>query len=245
MNHGRIDCSILIVMLTVLSVTGCATATFEPNRPGPEGQLAILGPNSSFKLDASPKDWPKDWIVSTDNSSGRAALSKVVLEGVPAVELRSMDTVTVAVRHVDAMLLATPFLSWSWNLSDYGSGIHPVRLVVGFQGGVINGAEDPLGGGLPSHDRALALVWGDTMLRRGTLSLPPADHPDESPLYTVRGGRENTKRWWLETVDLSQLYASAWPNDNFAQVRITFIGIAAAPKIPPVRGRVSGILLSH
>jgi len=73
---------------------------------------------------------------------------------------------------------------------------------VGFEGGQgANGEADPLGGGLPSHDRALALVWGDTMLRRGSLSLPPTERPTEAPLYTVRGGRENTRRCWLEKGD--------------------------------------------
>ena len=228
-------------MATMLAITGCA-GPVPINRPAPEGHLAVMGPAPHFDLSAPPKDW----IISTDNANGRAALTMTKLQGVPALELRSTDTVTVAVRRVDAMLLATPYLSWSWHLSDHGSGIHPVRLVVGFQGGAASGAEtEPLGGGLPNHDRALALVWGDTMLRRGTLSLPPADRPTQAPLYTVRGGRENTRRWWLETVDLSEFYAKAWPGDDFRHVRITFIGIAAAPHTPAVRGRVAGILLSH
>jgi len=211
------------------------------NRPAPEGQLAVMGPAPSFSLDAPPKDW----IISTDNADASAALSMVALDGVPALEVKSAARQTLAVRRVDAMLLATPFLSWSWHLSDYGQGIHPVRIVVGFSGGVRSDTTEQLGGGLPPHERALALVWGDTALRRGSLSLPPPERPTEAPLYTVRGGRENTRQWWLETVDLSQLYAQAWPLDDFRQVRITFIGIAAAPKIPPVRGRIAGILLSH
>lgn len=204
--------------------------------------MAVLGPEPSFNIDAPPKDW----IISTDNSDGRASLTTVTFQGLPALELKSSNTATIAVRRVDAMLLATPFLSWQWNLSDHGPGIHPVRIVVGFSGGVPEGEDaTQLGGGLPTHDRALALVWGDTMLKRGSLSLPPAEHPTEAPLYTVRGGRENTRRWWPEAVDLSQFYAKAWPSDDRRQVRITFIGIAAAPKMPPVHGRVSSILLSH
>jgi len=241
MNRIPIACRIMFLAFAMLGISACSSS-FSPTRPAPEGQLGIMGPGPNFNLDAPPKDW----IISTDNSSGRKALSTLTLQGIPALQLESTNTVTVAVRQVDAMLLATPYLSWSWNLSDHGQGIHPTRLVVGFQGGAgENDATKSLGGGLPNHDRALALIWGDTMLRRGTLNLPTAERPTEAPLYTVRGGRENTRRWWLETVDLAQLYAQAWPGDNFKQVRITFIGIAAAPKMPPVQGRVSGILLSH
>lgn len=221
---------------------GCSGALVSPSRPNPEGQMNVLGPEPSFNLDAPPKDW----IISTDNQDGRAALSSKPFQGVPALELKSSETATIAVRRVDAMLLATPYLSWSWNLSDHGAGIHPVRIVVGFSGGISDDQDAiQLGGGLPPHDRALALVWGDTLLKRGTLSLPPPESVAEAPLYTVRGGRENTRKWWPEAVDLSQFYAQAWPNDDRRKVRISFIGIAAAPKTPAVHGRVSGILLSH
>lgn len=234
----------LTLAAALLSVMACA-APVKPQRPAPEGQLAVMGPAPTFSLDAPPQDW----IISTDNADGRDALGTVTLQGVPAVELKSTGATTVAVRRVDAMLLATPYLSWSWHLSDHGTGIHPVRIVVGFQGGRPEGGDtDPLGGGLPAHDRALALVWGDTLLRRGSISLPPAERPTQAPLYTVRGGRENTRRWWLETVDLADLYAQAWPDDVRKQARITFIGIAAAPRSTAqasVRGRVAGILLSH
>jgi len=231
------------VLLAALVLAQGCVKTAPPNRPAPEGHLGIMGPGPEFRLDAPPRDW----IISTGGQDGPAPLSVATVDGVPALELKSAATPSVAVRQVDAMLLATPYLSWSWHLSDHGAGIHPVRIVVGFQGGGApeGGAGNTLGGDLPAHDRAIALVWGDTMLRRGTLSLPAADKPWEAPLYTVRGGRENTRRWWLETADLAQLYAEAWPDTDMRQVRITFIGIAAAPRAPSVRGRVSGILLSH
>ena len=245
MIGARLAMPILICAAALLSATGCAGPS-APNRPAPEGQLAVMGPDPSFSLDAPPKDWIISTTSPNPSGQGRATLRTVSHQGVPAVELSSTDTMSVAVRRVDAMLLATPYLSWSWHLSDHGQGIHPVRIVVGFVGGIgEDAARDPLGGDLPAHDRAIALVWGDTLLRRGSLSLPPADRPTQAPLYTVRGGRENTRRWWLETVDLSQIYAEAWPGDDFKKVRIGFIGLAAAPRKPAVSGRVSGILLSH
>lgn len=229
----------------LLSVMACSTPETRPsmpNQPSPEGRLAIMGPSQSFNLDAPPEDW----IVVGGGPDAPTAIAKVTRNGIPAVEIKSGPEHVIAVRKVEAMMLATPFLSWNWHLTNHGDGIHPVRLVVGFQGGAPEGVvPETQGSGLPPHDRALALVWGDTALRRGTMSLPPAERPNEAPIYTVRGGRENTRKWWFEAVDLSALYAKAWPNDNRRRTRITFIGLAAAPTETAVRGRISGILLTH
>jgi len=237
---------LLIIGALALTLTACAKPV-PPNWPTPEGQLTIMGPGLQFNLDAPPKDW----IIATDEantgpSPTSTPLSTVLYDGVWALEIRSGPVRSIAIRKVDAMLLATPYLSWMWNLSDHGPGIHPVRLVVGFNGGTLGGGTSGLlGDGLPAHDRALTLVWGDTALRRGTFSLPPADRPFEAPVYTVRGGRENTRKWWADTVDLSDLYARAWPQDTLRTSKITFIGIAAAARTPAVRGRVAEIRLSH
>jgi len=230
----------------VLAVSSCvAPKPVIPDQPSPEGRLTVMGSQQSFNLDAPPADW----IVSGGGGlkgHDRDAISTVTRDGVRALELKSGPQRVIAVRRVDAMMLATPFLSWAWRLSNHGAGIHPVRLIVGFNGGAPQGtALDSQGDGLPPHDRALALVWGDTALRRGALSLPPTNKPLEAPLYTVRGGRENTRKWWVENVDLSDLYAKAWPNDNRKRTHITFIGLAAAPTHNVVRGQISGILLTH
>lgn len=211
--------------------------------PAPEGRLAVMSAGSAFRIDAPPGDW----IVQGNTGDGRPALQSVNVGGVAALELRTGPEPVVAVRRVDAMMLATPFLTWSWNLSDHGAGTHPMRIVVGFLGGAPRGGETPvlLGGGLPVHDRALALVWGDSMLGRGTLKPPPQGQPLATPHYIVRGGRENTRKWWLESVDLSRFYQNSWPRDDFRNTRITFIGIAAGAHQPTIRGRVSGIVLTH
>ncbi len=227
---------------TVLILAACADPSVRPNQPSPEGHLAIMGPEPGFRLDAPPEDW----IISGGGAERTDSLTLVNRDGMPAVELKSGAERIIAVRRVDAMMLATPFLSWTWHLTNHGPGIHPVRLVVGFHGGAPEDAETAKqGNGLPEHDRAIALVWGDTALRRGALSLPPPDRPYETPIYTVRGGRENTRTWWQEAVDLSELYAKAWPGDDRRRTRISFIGLAAAPTPTVVRGRLSGILLTH
>ncbi|MCW8916883.1 MAG: DUF3047 domain-containing protein [Magnetovibrio sp.] len=213
-----------------------------PAQPTPEGLLTVMGSTSALNLNAPPSDWV---IVGGDNNTV-PVLSNVTMGGIHALELRSGQNPVIAVRKVDAMMLATPYLSWSWHLSNHGAGIHPVRLVIGFEGGLREGDETgSRGADLPEHDRALTLVWGDSALRRGALSLPPIERPFEAPVYTVRGGRENTRTWWSEAVDLSSLYAQAWPQDNHRRVRIKFIGLAAAHSPSVVRGRIAQIVLTH
>lgn len=211
-------------------------------QPSPEGRLTVMAGAPNFDLNAPPADW----IIEGGQTGAPLPLKRIQRDGRPALELQSGPGRIIAVRQVDAMMLATPYLSWSWHLSNHGEGIHPVRLVIGFSGG--SGQNAPVaaqGATLPHHDRAISLVWGDTALRRGALSLPPAERPHQTPVYTVRGGRENTRIWWKEIVDLSDLYAKSWPQDTRKNVRIAFIGLAAAPTQAPVHGRVSGILLTH
>lgn len=226
--------------LCTWTLGACSNTPPPPSMPGPEGQLTIMGNGTALNLDAPPRDW----IISGGGEDRASAITSVNRDGVAALEIRSGPERVIVVRQVDAMLLATPFLSWTWNLSNHGAGIHPVRLVVGFKGGAPEDSETTnQGDGLPEHDRAIVLAWGDTALKRGTLSLPPPERPFEAPVYTVRGGRENTRRWWNDAVDLSDLYTKAWPNDNSRHARIAFIGLAAAPSTKPVRGRISNILL--
>jgi len=242
--------TVFYLTIFLASVAGCSNTrtSRQPDKsvPSPEGHLMVMQTGLRFNLDAPPKDW---FVATTEpgqkTNTAFSPLSSVTIGGIKALEIRTGPAHSIAIRKVDAMLMATPYLSWSWNLSDHGLGIHPVRLVIGFRGGSPVETAALLGGGLPLHDRALTLVWGDTALRRGTLTAPPLDHPHEAAVYTVRGGRENTRKWLNDTVDLSDLYRQAWPHDTRRGVHITFIGIAAAPKMPAVRGRVANITLSR
>ena len=79
---------------------------------------------------------------------------------------------------------------------------------------------------------------------RGSFDLPaPAVH--RAPVYLVRGGRENTGKWWQEAVDLGDLYRRLWPDGDHDRVHVVFIGIAAAAAIRPNGGSFSGIRLSR
>ncbi len=220
--------------------------------PGPSvqpwGRLEVLGPGERFSLELLPADW-----VIEGASAGGERISVVEKQGVPALRMTSGEDGFVVVRRTRAMLLATPYLSWAWNMDPHRAAHHPVRMVVGFQGGNPDGASSGgrpfawFGSALPPHDRGLAIAWSDSALGRGNLSRPGGDQEDRAARYTARGGRENTGAWWLETVDLSGLYAEAWPRDRLGGVRVVFIGVAAAATdtATATAGYFSGIVLSR
>lgn len=188
-----------------------------------------------------------DWVVYGESGT----FAPAIRDGVPSVRAVPGDETAVLARRVDATVLATPFLSWAWSMDPSPEGAHPVDIVVGFYGGdPASGSwgSQPLawtGSPLPPFDRLLALRWGALALRRGTLEDPPEDR---QRAYIVRGGNDNAASWWLETVDLSDIYARAWPRDDRGRAKVMFVGIrvrAHAADTPPAAGYVSGIILSR
>lgn len=233
--------AIAVALLTVL--WGCADHTV--SIAAPEGKLEVLDISPGF----SPEDLPRNWAVEGPGDVVQSQLAVVEKDGVKALKVANAKEGFVVARRTGAMLLATPFLSWSWNMEPHGSGFHPVRVVVGFYGGSPqSGGKGPprtwLGSALPPHDRALTFIWGDSALQRGRL-IKPAGRGRTAPLYVMRGGRENAGSWWLEAADLLGLYRRMWPGDNPGPVQVTFIGIASAGGHEPTAAYVSEIKLSR
>ena len=234
----------LVAAAAVIALASCTVPRVSVD---PSGRMEILGPEPGF----SPASPPPGWVDEGD-ADGR--IDVVSQAGVPALRVWPGEGAFVYARRTDAVLLAAPYLSWAWNMDAHKTGPHPIRLVVGFHGG------DPksrswgsqplawLGSALPPHDRVLMLVWGESALARGELSRPvgPAstDAANPAPRFTVRGGRENAGQWWVETADLADLYARAWPGDDHRRVRIVFIGIASTEKAK-AGAHFSGIVLSR
>lgn len=229
----------------VLSVAaGCAVvprATVDPR-----GLLEVLGPTPGW----TPGALPGDWIVDGYRPPSGGELSVKPAQGVPSLRIVNGAESFLVVRRTRAFLLASPYLSWAWNVEPQSESLHPVRLIVGFHGGDPKSpswGSQPFvwtGSALPPHDRALVIAWGDSALQRGTLVRPAAGERS-SPRYIARGGRENAGSWWLETIDLAKLYAETWPGDEVGKASIVFIGIAAAGGRPPAAAHVSGVVLSR
>lgn len=248
-GHFRSSNAVLIVF-SVFLLSACAEV--KTKNITPEGRLDVLGPTPQFSSKLIDETLPPDWVLVGKRTANNIKINPIA--GVPGIGLTSSDESLLAVRRVGAMMLATPYLSWAWNMTDHGDGMHPVRIIVGFKNNTIDIKPDFFSFArmglkntdLPMHNRAISIVWGDSALGRGSLRLPMAgaDAP-EAPLYMPRGGRENTNKWWMETVDLSDIYKKAWPDDNARDIAVSFIGIAASPGRPGHRGRISGIVLSR
>lgn len=218
-------------------LAGCAPSVAPVDT---EGKIDVLAPSPDLAARRLSDDWviegragPEQAFIATDGdrrvlkaSSGRERF--------------------IIVRRVQASLLATPYLTWSWNMEPEPDAVHPVRIVIGFDGGDSAGGYpvQPFGSGLPRHDRAVVLAWGASALMRGSFDLP-APTVRRAPVYLVRGGNENAGKWWQEAVDLGDLYRRLWPDGDHGQVRVVFIGIAAAAASRPSGGSFSGIRLSR
>ncbi len=231
----------LTAMVLVVFAAGCTA-------PGaivePEGRLDVFNPDT-----VTGAFLPKDWVVDGPDVAG-TYLSTVVKDGTPALKIVNGEKSFVAVRRTQAMLLASPFLSWAWYMETLPGGYHPARLVIGFYGGNEKSRSWKsrtfpwLGSPLPANDRALAIVWGSSALQRGTL-VGAAKGDKARPRYIARGGRENGGKWWLEYLDLAGLYQRLWPGDDLGRVRIAFIGVAAPGGKPPTAAYISKIVISR
>lgn len=232
-----------ILAATAAVLAGCSGGARLGAAPAePEGRLEVLDVNPQF----SPKDLPESWVVEGPPDVVKNQLTVALKDGVKSLKIVNSNDGFIVVKRTKAMMLATPYLTWSWNMAPYGGGVHPLSLVVGFRGGPRNsqGALSRLGSVLPPHDRALVINWGDSALLRGTLAKPDKG-ASFAPVYTVRGGRENADSWWLETVDLSWLYAQLWPSDNQGSTIVSFIGVAAAGGRQSAAAHISEIKLSR
>ncbi|MSO85174.1 MAG: DUF3047 domain-containing protein [Rhodospirillales bacterium] len=211
-----------------------------------DGKLDVLGPTP----DLVAAGLPGDWISQGRVRPGQARV--VERDGVPALRLIPGGDGFIVARRLEAALVMSPYLSWSWSMENHGEGLHPVRLIVGFHGGTQGGAGGDravralFGAALPAHDRSFALAWADSALRRGSVLKPEGAEGPRAPLYIARGGRENADTWWLETVDLERIYRELWPGDDSARARVVFVGLAVTPATgDPPAAFVSGIRLSR
>ncbi len=232
-----------LIWAPVLVLVAACSKPMTTIQPG--GTMNILGPVPAMVSHPLPDDW------ITEGKPGPGQLTVVNRDGVPALKVINGRQSFVAVKPARASLLATPYLSWAWNMDPQNQGPHPVRLVIGFLGGnpdsrVWGSGFGKPGVKLPPHDRAVVIVWGESALQRGSITKPkPAKHAEAAARYTARGGRENTGSWVFETVDLSDIYRRAWPGDDAGNAQITFIGIAAAPGKMPSAAYISGLRLSR
>ena len=118
----------LLAVAIGLFMVGCAQprATVDP-----AGRLPVLGPVPGFSI--SPL--PEGWLIDARAILPEKALALAEIQGVPALKVSGGASSFILARRTRAILLTSPFLSWSWAMEMPGAGPHPIGLIIGFQGG--------------------------------------------------------------------------------------------------------------
>jgi hypothetical protein len=234
---------LILLLVLALLITACNKTIISTTNPN--GSMSVLGPILEIWEDPSSLGWTVKGSPTPDH------LRVVKLEGKQVLKIKNGLKEYLVVKPSQASLLASPYMSWTWNMENPFDDQHPISLFVGFQNGNEQNQtwipsfirSDEV---LPIHNRVLNFKWGKSALQRGTII--STDSINESILkasFIVRGGQENTNSWWSEAVDLYDIYHRAWPKDTIGQTQITFIGFGAAPSDKSIAGFISDIRISR
>lgn len=222
-------------LFTVLLVcVGCVSHAPPPQprnkflKIGTGSRIDILRDFDRFTASHMPPGWVLEGAENHEVFQPKNRIPSVYMtmrDGRQGVHILEGEKSFVLARYTSAHLLVSPYLSWNWYVSEHKDPRHPVRLIVGLQGGNPNASSPPVnnliwrGNGLPPYDRLIAIGFDDTALKRGNL-FPMG----EIAYYAQRGGQEQANRWHTEASDLSLIYRTVWPQDDMKNVKITFVG---------------------
>lgn len=206
-------------VVLAIALGGCVLPQAEV---GPEGTLEI------FSLSSLGRDGrlPADWVIESDSDGNpRRNIGVETASNGVTLAVKASGQRYILARRTKATLLASPYIGWSWRMTAPANTAPDIRLIVGFHGGNPESrSSEPgarLGTSLPPFDRAIAVLWGQSALERGSFSTASA-----IPEYVARGGHEHLEKWWTDNLDLADLYRKAWPNDRLERARIVFVGFA-------------------
>lgn len=212
-------------MVFILSATACTVP--HPAMPV-GGALEVLAPSSAFISSVSRGALPQGWEIAGTVAAGDLSIRQV--ERFTSLNVRAGKHPYQLIRRINASLLATPYLNWAWHTQPPRAGAHPIRVLVELTD------RDPqskrswwqITGSDPADARRLILlVWDATALGRGTIVGPILkDGYPQTARYTARGGPEQANRWWVDSVDLSQIHRQIWPNDDPSKFDITAVGVS-------------------
>lgn len=193
------------VLLAPLALLGCSL-------PGagvaPSGELRLLF--APFRLDRPPQFWIRRGPVDGFDWRDR--------DGVIALELRAGRGGGLLARRTNALIAASPYLSFIWRSED--GGPLPAELWLGFrQRDLDDWGESDFGLGLPPFDRLLRIR-------------------PEAPDGPTDGWRENT-------LDLTALHRRSWPQDDPLRARLVLIALNIDAAGAQRTGHIARLYLSR
>jgi len=231
----------VVIAIAFAGVAACSPVATEV---GLDGTLTILEPRHDFSVHRLSDDWLIVGAIKKHPPTVESADNQLHLS------LASGGQPYALIKRLRARLLATPFLAWNWSLTGVVSPKHPVQITIGFADTEASGRRlsfrNIFGRKLPAFSRTLVITWGDSALRRGTLEVRRKGRDGRpAAVYVERGGRENLGRWWRAAVDLSALYAKAWPGLDMSKTRIVFAGIVMTAGARSATAKISALRLSR
>ncbi len=226
MTVRKIVFNCFISVVIVMTLSACSQKVVV-SAIGPDGNLTVLDPSTNAGNKFAKSIANGEWIIG--GSPAPAALVITQYQSTPALKFSSLGGKFSIVRPIEANLVATPFLDWSWNIAQHEPPYHGVSMMIGIRApeGSIHSTSPSLApriSGTAEANRIISIRWSQSTLERGNLSRHPSS-PDNSVIYTARGGTENVNMWWRESIDLSDIYGKVWPDEEQINARIVFIAL--------------------
>ncbi len=189
--------------LLALALLGCGRSAGERTAVlMPHGEPTVLVMDFARPMALDPL--PPGWHHRTFWTHAPMTMAFAVKDGVPALRLETHGTASMLFRHVDIDLADYPTLTWRWFVEQpidspldertRAGDDHPARLFLTFHTAT-------------GDERSLEVIWGNRLLHRGDYK-----YIGKFAHYVADGGNENAGRWQRETVDLSQVYRTVWPD---------------------------------
>ncbi len=215
MNRFKKYAAGILCLLVVLS--GC----------GERERINILAPDGSspfsvmdFSKITSLDPLPDGWFHRTFWFTSPMDISFGTKEGRQAIKLATDNSASMLFRHVDIPLDDYPRLEWDWyieqgvqstisELTEDGDD-HPARLFLSFEG-------------VDGTPHRMEIIWGNVKLKPGEWKHLDMGNGHSFPHYVANSGRENTRRWQDERVDMTELYNELW--GDAAGARLTDIAL--------------------
>lgn len=234
--------NLALVVISVLALTSCAA----PKSAAPVGGiLNILDPSPDLAGALGSGDVPNDWVMSGD--PGKESIIVRTIDNTPALYTATSRTPFALMRRTKASLLATPFLTWQWNVVPPGIGDHPIEIVVGMINRTVKSDTPWWHVGSSSSDeinRVIAITFSETALDRGSVIGPiKKDGYPENARYVARGGLEQGRQWLTDTVDLSLIHRQVWPDDDARKLDIMMVGVRSNAATPGPNMSLSSVRL--
>lgn len=210
---------LFVSTILLVSLLGCNLKLFKtiPDsdvvlRATSESELLVMDFSRPISIDPTEPGWYHLKFLTHPPM----AFDFVSIDGIDALQFSTDDSASMLFRYVDIPLQEYPFLNWQWRVDETivseadpasrAGDDHPARLYVRFiteQGAARN----------------MEIIWSNEK-KAGEYKFLDSD---QFPHYVARGGDENLQQWWIEEINLLEIYKTLWPDNVPANISLIAI----------------------